>query len=144
MPRPLLPGGQDPQPKWPVPLWPSAVIPADPETDQTPRRPANYTSSGDAYAFVSALEYPDIVLLAEGKRPEKWHQSGYPTGAYVRAAREFMSTRGNPVEINARMDGPIKQVVEKQGTDAETRAILAVLSSLPPMPAQRRTGQDDE
>ena len=92
-------------------------------------RPKGYVDPTQAYVLVSTLEYLDIVLLAEGKRPPRWHQPGEPTGAYVRAAREFMSTKGSAVEINARMDGPVGQVVDA-GEDAETRAILAILADI--------------
>lgn len=107
-------------------------------------RPKGYVDPTQAYVLVSALPYPDALLLMEGKRPTGWHQK-QPSAAYVRAARELLSTRGNAAEINARMEGPLKQVVERQGDeDAETKAILAVLATLPPPPAARRTADDEK
>lgn len=138
--RPELPSGKDPQEK-PRTLWPSSIQPADP--DPPPKRPSNYVSSGDAYALVSSMPFEVVVQLADGQTPTHMAWGGREVVMqYVRAARELISTKGNPVEINARMDGPVKQVVEKKGNDAETAAILALLSSLPPLPAQRRDGSE--
>jgi hypothetical protein len=60
-----------------------------------------------AYALVAALPYADALLIADGKRPKGWHEPEV-TVQYVRAARELLSTKGNAVELNARMDGPIR------------------------------------
>ena len=106
-------------------------------------RPKGYVDAATAYALVAALPYADALLIAEGKRPKGWHEPEV-TMQYVRAARESLATRGNAAEINARMDGPLNQVIEKNGEDAETKAILAILATLPPLPAQRREpGEED-
>lgn len=124
-------------------LWPSAVLPGDPEPLPAPTKPPGYVTAEQAYSFISTLPYEVALQVAKGETPTHalWGDRVL-TMMHVRAAREFMSAgeKGSPAEINARMDGPIKQVVEKQGTDAETRAILSLLSSLPPLPAQRRSG----
>lgn len=73
-------------------------------------RPKGFVDAATAYALVSTLPYADALLVARGKRPKGWHEKK-PTAAYVRAARELLSTSGNAAEINARMDGPINQVV---------------------------------
>lgn len=105
-------------------------------------RPKGYVDAATAYALVAALPYADAVLIADGKRPKGWHEPEV-TMQYVRAARELLSTKGNAVELNARMDGPLNQAVEKPD-DAETKAILAFLATLPPLPAQRREpGEQD-
>ena len=96
-----------------------------------------------AYALVAALPYADALLIAEGKRPKGWHEPEV-TMQYVRAARESLATRGNAAEINARMDGPVAQAVEKPDDDSETRAILAFLATLPPLPAQRREPDEED
>ena len=106
-------------------------------------RPKGYVDAATAYALVAALPYADALLVAEGKRPKGWHEPEV-TMQYVRAARELLSTKGNAVELNARMDGPLNQAVEKPDEDPETKAILAILATLPPLPAQRREpGEED-
>lgn len=118
-------------------MWPSAVLPQN-ETPEPKKRPETYVSSEDAYALVASMPYEVAVQIATGETPTH-HLWGdrLLTMQHVRAARELATTKGNPVEINARLDGPVKQVVKREGAD-ETQAILALLASLPPLPAQRR------
>lgn len=144
--RALPPGGQDAAPARPKPLWPSSILPGVPEAPPERKpKPPGYITAEEAYTFVSALPYEVVVQLLAGETPSHvaWGER-VVTVQHVRAARELLSTKGNPVEINARMDGPVKQVVEKTGDDSETRAILALLANLQPLPAQRRTGNEGE
>ena len=140
--RPELPGAQEPQTVTGRTLWPSSIVEAE-DSSITPRRPPGYVSSSDAYSFVSSLPYEVVMQIAAGQTPEHsaWGDRLLAM-QYVRAARELLSTKGNPVEINSRMDGPVRQIVEKKGNDTETAALLAILASLPPLPAQRRDGNE--
>jgi hypothetical protein len=82
-------------------------------------RPKGFVDAATAYALVSVLPYADGVLLAEGKRPPGWHEEE-PSIAYVRAARELLSTNGNAAELNARMDGPLNQAADKPDENTRT------------------------
>lgn len=138
----VLPSGEPgSRAKAPVVLWPSAVLPQEPPASATAaRKPANYLTAEQAYSLVSSLPYEDAALIADGKMPHDPSWGERPvTAQMVRAARELLSTKGNPVEINGRMDGPMVRVIEDKAQDARTAAVLALLASLPPLPAQRRT-----
>lgn len=106
-------------------------------------RPKGYVDVATALVRVSALPYSDVQLLSEGKRPKVWHEKE-PTAVWVRAARELLSTTGNAAEINGRMDGWLNQADVKKGEEAETRAILAILATLPPLPAQSKRPDEED
>lgn len=98
-------------------------------------RPSGYVDVATAYAAVSVLPWADVLKLAEGERPEKWHQK-VPTAAYVRAAKEFITapTRATSAELNARLDGPTKTRLEI-GADSEN--LMALLAGIRPPAAAR-------
>lgn len=99
-------------------------------------RPAGYVDVATAYASVSVLPWSDVLKLAEGERPARWHQK-VPTAAYVRAAKEFIAapSRATPAELNTRLDGVMKTRLEI-GADGEN--LMALLSGLQPPAAARR------
>lgn len=97
-------------------------------------RPKNFIGVTRAYQVVSQLSYKETQRLAEGHFPVGWPHP--KVVAFCRAAAEILSAgkRGQPAEINNRIDGPVANVIDLN-LDGGPLAILARLA--PPAAARR-------